>query len=527
MLYRIIKKLLFLFQRLFLDKDEKAFVRHSRATWKSSASLSSGEVLVEENVVASSVVAISYVANVLARKHDAAIKVYSKRKPWLLPWSMRRIYRSFGARFLFYSESGVRAEAEALFADIYPTINNKRDVERLSVEGVPIGDLIYDTHLRNHLIPTIDITGDPFRQTLLEGLCLYLYWKRYFARHNVKAVIVSHCVYAWNAIILRVAVHRSIPVYQATAQRLYYITKSHNYRAYNNFLDYPSRFSELDDQAKADARSTAKERIDLRFSGKVGVDMHYSTKSAYTMDEQAERVVAEGPRVKILIATHCFFDSPHPYGINLFPDFYEWLMFLGRVSEQTDYDWYIKTHPDFLPGNIEVINDFLKRFPKFKLIASDTSHHQLIREGIDCALTVYGTIGFEYAAQGVTVVNASMCNPHVAYDFNLHPETVEEYEAILHDLKNRKATIDIDKVYEYYYCRFLDTFDDWLFQDYQTFIHDIGGHSRQVGSISYRYFLEHLSQEEHRSILHSVETFIASGDYCLMRKHRYKGGEAA
>ena len=33
--------------------------------------------------------------------------------------------------------------------------------------------------------------------------------------------------------------------------------------------------------------------------------------------------------------------------INLFPDFYEWLIFLSKISENTDYDWYIKDHPPY------------------------------------------------------------------------------------------------------------------------------------------------------------------------------------
>ena len=62
---------------------------------------------------------------------------------------------------------------------------------------------------------------------------------------------------------------------------------------------------------------------------------------------------------KILIATHCFFDSPHSYGNNLFPDFHDWLDFLGNMTEETDYDWYIKTHPDYVQGTMEIIESFI------------------------------------------------------------------------------------------------------------------------------------------------------------------------
>ena len=146
---------------------------------------------------------------------------------------------------------------------------------------------------------------------------------------------------------------------------------------------------------------------------------------------------------------HCFFDAPHPFGINFFPDFYEWVIFLGRISEKTDYDWYIKTHPYFLPENDEVLEEIVRKYPKFTLLPKETSHLQIIEDGIDFVLTVYGTIGSEYAALGIPAINASMCNQHIAYNFNIHPKTIQEYEDILMNLTDQKLDIDINKVYEY------------------------------------------------------------------------------
>ena len=75
----------------------------------------------------------------------------------------------------------------------------------------------------------------------------------------------------------------------------------------------------------------ADERLKRRFSGEIGVDMAYSTKSAYGVSKHP-RLIKKSNKTKILIAAHCFFDSPHAYGNNLFPDFYEWLLFLGNMG---------------------------------------------------------------------------------------------------------------------------------------------------------------------------------------------------
>ncbi len=517
----LINKLASVVSSFFLNKDERAFIEHNKEIWRADSNrVGEGHVLVEETALASNVLAISYIANFLCRKTNSKIVAYTKKSQVLLPRSVKEVYESFNAKFLYFSNSHVLAEAETLFNEVYPTLKTKRDVENIRIGGMLIGDLVYDTHLRKHLVPTVELECEEFKKTLIEALSFFLYWKKYFDKNTVSSVIVSHCVYAWNAIILRVAVDRSIPVYQVTAQRVYYITDSHNYRAYNDFLDYPVRFSGLGKEEKKTALALAKERLDLRFSGKVGVDMHYSTKSAYTTFSQDGRVIQKSPRLKLLIAPHCFFDAPHPYGISLFPDFFEWIAFLGGISEETDYDWYLKTHPDFLPGNLAIIDEFVNKYPKFKLIDSRTSHNQIIEEGIDFALTVHGTIGFEYAAKGVTVINASMCNPHIAYDFNIHPRSQAEYEHVLLNLDQQSVSVDLNKVYEYYYCRFIGTYNDWLFDSYGNFIDAIGGHASQVKSVSYDQFLSEFTVSKHKKVMRTVANFIESGDYCIGHEHR-------
>ena len=43
------------------------------------------------------------------------------------------------------------------------------------------------------------------------------------------------------------------------------------------------------------------------------------------------------------MVTH-HFDAPHAWGDLLFDDF-EWMDYLGKLSNELDYDWYIKLHP--------------------------------------------------------------------------------------------------------------------------------------------------------------------------------------
>jgi hypothetical protein len=505
-----------------LDQSEKDFLAHNEKVWKQFLpEESSGEILLELSGMASSIIAFSYLANLLAKMHKARIVGYQASNrigALILNRKVKQIYRSFNVRgFVGLNLSpSQRQQAQQLFRTIVPVLKTKKDVEDLRVEGLWIGDLLYDSHCMEYRVPTIDLGSPAFQASLKKAIGSYVFWRDYLESHRVRSVIVTHTVYVASGVVTRLAIQRGIPVYQINASHLYHMTEKHLW-AYNDFFSYPEKFAELPEEERHRGLLAAQERVQRRLSGEVGVDMHYSTKSAYGRIGKG-RVLKDSPRIKILVATHCFFDSPHPFGVNLFPDFYEWLYFLGEISEKTDYDWYIKTHPDFLPGNIPIIEEFIRKYPKFNLIPSETSHLQLKEEGINFGLTVYGTIGFEYAALGIPVVNASQCNPHIRYHFNLHPPSIEEYRRILLTLPEQDLDIDIEEVYEYYFMAFMHNASDWLFQDYEGLIREIGGYSQQFESVSYRKFQDQFSESRHKQILSSLGRFVESGEYKLRRK---------
>jgi len=511
------------FRPLLFDKAFAGFVRHNKKIWKDfSYNNSESEVLFEFTTMQPNIISCSYFANVLAKKFNAAIKVYSFGENMHTNFSFKRLYKSFnGKSFQYCLNSRQRIELEELFNDIYPQLSSKKDVFDLHVFNIWVGDLLYDYHLITYKVPTVDVNDNRFKVSLKRALYQLIFWRDYFDSHDVKAVNVSHCCYL-VAIPMRIAVHSGIPAYQVNAYGGFCI-KQERLWAYADFYDYPELFGRLSPDEQSKGLTIAQDRIARRFAGEIGVDMPYSKKSAYT-EIKKDRVLSDNNKFKILVAAHCFFDSPNGIGPNLFVDFYEWFEFMGMISKKTDYDWYIKTHPDYLPGNIEIINNFITKYPKFKLIPADTSHHQLIDEGINCVLTTYGTIGWEYAALGKLVINASVTNPHIAYNFNIHPRSIDEYEQILLSLPEQEIDIDINEVYEYYYMNLRrDKMSNWLFNDYDSFIENIGGYINLFTSITYQKFIEEFSYKRHQSVLDLLNSFISSGDYCMQKNH-YMGG---
>ena len=488
------------------------------------------EVLFELNAMHSAHIAYSYLANVLAERFEARIVGYlpTIAQSWqgdLRRWVKRAlgygefgVFASFGATKLVVPTltHEQMARAETLFSKIHPHLNTVADVEAIQVEGVWIGDLACDTYLRDFSRPTIVTSSPEFVLSLRASIEHFVFWDEYFKTHDVRAVNVSHCVYA-NAIPLRVAVSRNIPAYQINPTHAYRLD-AENLFAYTDYRYFRERFAALPPDVRAAGLLEAKQRIERRFAGEVGVDMSYSTKSAFGARTKG-RLLRESGRTKVLIAAHCFFDSPHSYGNNLFPDFYTWMEFLGQMTERTDYDWYVKTHPDFLPGSREVVEEFVARYPRLTLLPANSSHHQIIEEGIDVALTVHGTIGFEYAALGVPVINASQNNPHIAYSFNVHAEDVEHYREVLLRLDTLHLSIDVSEVYEYYFMKFIYNTENLFFNDYDAAIRTLGGYYGQFTPAVYDAWMAEWTPEKHASIVAGLRAFLDSGEFRMEQHH--------
>lgn len=517
------------------DKATQRFIKHNSRVFSGkrvSRASSYGDrvVLMELNAMQSAHIAYSYLGNTLADKFDADIQAYipeAYESKWrkiifyvqkVFALQEFGVYKSFGAsKFVSIQVSKKQKQhAKLLHADLAVKLRNKRDVEDISLNGVWIGDLIYDTYLKKFTEPTIDLNSDEFQSFLLKSIELFVFWQDYFKNNSVQAINVSHCVYNL-AIPLRIAVSQGIPAYQATLTHIYRLNEK-NLFAYNDFHYFRERFSKLPVMEQTEGLSEASRRINLRFSGAVGVDMKYSSKSAFG-SKMPTKVIRESEKLKFLVATHCFFDSPHSYGKNLFPDFYEWLEYLGQLSLETDYEWYIKTHPDYLPGTMEIIGAFVKKYTKFSILPSSTSHHQIIDEGIDCALTVYGTIALEYAALGVPVINCSTNNPHINYNFNHNPGTIEEYQRLISGFKREILEISKEQVFEFYYMKNIFNTENIFFGNFAEIEKKLDGYKKQFSSKIYDEWLSEWSEGRQMKICNAFQKYINSGDFRMTYEH--------
>jgi hypothetical protein len=497
------------------DAATRRFMRHNRRVWRTPrASETAPVVLIDGFNIPQAVVSYSYVANLLCRRERARLVVFQNR-PLVRELAMYRVFRSFGARGYVHARTeDVGAVADEA-ARLLRAVATKRDLLELAVDGIALGQDVYESYLRRFSAATVDL-ADPRLVALLAETVGYLrFWQRYLDEHDVRAVIVSHDCYVENNILLKLAYQRGVAAYMPHIFRLVRLDRPHS--PFLAFPYYRELFDALPPAVQEEGIALAASRLGRRLGGESGVDITFTKFTAFSLPDTGTRALRESDNLKVLICTHCFFDNPHVFGGMLFDDFYEWIDHLGRFAATTDHDWYLKTHPDPLPGTSEIIDELLARHPRLTLLPPTVSHPQLVREGIDVVLTCYGTVGEEYPLLGVPVVTAGY-NPRIAYDFNHHATTLEEYDERLRGLAAiGKPEVDERDVFEFYFMHHLFSYaDDLILDSFEAYA--AGRSAAELeGTSIYEHLLDRFRPEKHAETIARIDGYLASGARFLYR----------
>ena len=464
------------------DPAVRNYCAYNRVIFNNSSKRTDRIILLDCSPIPQWVIANSFFLNKLSKKLDASIVSYGifRRDPYV-----DGLYRSFGCnKHLFVkSNSAIAKERKRLFQLILASVKTKDELFKLKINEVWIGLDIYESILRTG-VPTVEVASFRSRYQIFLALKYYLYFSELFSSGSVQSVVLSHDNYISMGLVAKIAYRYKIPVFLTNPLEIVKTVRTHH--LYERFERFPEFFTSLTETEKNEAISWSKEKLQLRLKGVVGVNMSYQIKSAFT-PKRIDRQTRQSDNIKVVVATHCFFDNPHGLGWMLFTDFYEWICYLGELSKETDYEWYLKPHADYLPGTLETLTRITEMYPKLRLIDPGATWHQLKEEGVSVVLTCYGSIGHELPLLGYKVVNAAY-NPHIAYRFNWHPKTIKEYRNILLNLPSWGEVLDVERIYEFFYVsKAMSQPDDFLFESYERYLADAGGNPLNLST--YAVFL--------------------------------------
>jgi hypothetical protein len=357
---------------------------------------------------------------------------------WLSDWKWRRLYGAFADR-IAYSTAGWLPPWTALrlWRDAWSVWRSLKSVDalvQLSIDGISVGDLIIDSYLRFKPAPALDLT-DPYLLVIIRQTMKNIgKAARYCDRNKPALYLTSYTTYIQHGVPARVAAQRGIPIRAfsnlqepttaITRDNLWHTRDSRNYR---------NDFSALPDQAERIAAAEAQ--LNDRVAGKIDPATGYMKTSAYGSTAMVECDVLGKP----VIFLHDFYDSVHIYRWICFHDFWTWACFTIDTLQAAGIAFAVKPHPNQVTGSSAVIEQLLKKYPDLTMIPTNVTNDQLVRGGMACAVTVYGTVASEMAFMGVPSISCGE-NPHISFDFCHTARTPVEYAELLRNYDNLPGT---------------------------------------------------------------------------------------
>ena len=492
----------------------KKFIKHNLKLFNNNHYKGNGKILIEFNGWSQAHIWMSYLANCLSKKHNSSLCVYEgytlissplkfnlfKKIKFTLAKNFFgkyfKVYKSFGVNEFIRPKISLAIEKKS-FAEFKKIrkIKSKKNILNFKINKILLGDLIYDTYLKNNNVSTVDLNDVKFWEFLLDCIKLYNYWSEYFKNNSIKSLIIVHPTYIYG-IPMRIATSRKIPVYRATFNQITYISKN-NHHMGKDFINLPKTFEFFEELKKKKFLSLAKKKLETILDYKKTI-----------------KLKKKSHKTSIMIAMHNFYDSPHVFGNMLFPDFFEWLNYLVKLSVKTDYEWYFKPHPDNNKKDIKIVSKILSKNKHMKILSTKDGYATVLKKGINFILTCYGTVGYEYSYLGCTVINACKENPNSAYQFNLNPKTISEYEKILLNISKYEINPNKKKILELFFLRKIYFNSNWLSVD-KNLKKKFGWKQDIYKPSMYKIWMQQMTLKKHHEILKKVNNFINTKKFRL------------
>lgn len=380
------------------------------------------------------------------------------------------LYRTLGwsAVLTLAPDPELCRRVEKRAAQIFESLKSKSCVAAIKEKDVLLGDLVYDTYLRDLCQATVDIKDPRLRDYIRDALLMLELSESYFSRNRVKAVFADHLVYIWQGVLLRLAMKREIPLHtvyfnpRPSAQRIDVLARAEGMEMPSrySYWIYPEVFRRLPAEQQAAAREKGRRFLNERIGG-VLHDGVLPGQTAYGHGSKV-RVLSTTDRPKVLVLLHDFCDAVHVFRDLLFDDFFEWIHFLLKEAGQTPYEWYVKPHPNMNDyrrrgidnANQKVVADLKLRYPEVRFLDPATSNRQLAEEGLSAVFTMYGTAAHEMPFLGVPSV-CGADNPHAAYGFAFTPKTREDYISLIKAAGHLAKPESAEEICEFAYMYYL------------------------------------------------------------------------
>ncbi len=340
---------------------------------------------------------------------------------------------------------------KALFSAIAMLLkaSNKEKLLNYKHNGIKVGDLIYDSHIRfGNNYRNFKIFSIPFFLKSIESFFYYHLYIKFFEKHKISYVILSHRVYTVMGLLARIAAKNKAKVI---------ISRTSSIRLYKNENPDEIFLNEFIPERKTIENIINKKHylktddyLKSRFSG--NIKQHdainaYKNKKNYNKEQLIELYNLNPDWPIVYIMPHAFSDAPHSFNFYCFNDYYEWFIETVKyINNIEGVNWLIKPHPSaHMYGEVGEVEEIIEKnnLNNLHIVPVDMST-STVYDSASTIVTVCGTIGIEVACIGIKPIIAGE-SVYSGFGVAHEPKSKEEYFNMLANINklNKLSENDI------------------------------------------------------------------------------------
>lgn len=397
------------------SREEQDFVEENARHWRAAAPRGDGGAILVETALSTpaSLLEKFLIAKTIEQNTGGRI-VAILNALYLQASPAHAVARSFGvSRFVCwwrgYFNPLLIGRVLAQTLSLILLKRSGRTLLDLQIDGIHIGDLVYDTLIRYrpncYTVGTLSLRSH-FR-LIFRAIFNFHSSQILFRRFKVRAIVTSHNVYAEFGILCRIAHNHGASIFLKDMDvfRLYDAQAN----VYEHFLRITS------DELSAGLVDPslvvkAEDYFDQRLNGAIDqVDLNnaYGNKLTYGKAQLLEMFGADPRKKTVFVLAHAFSDAPHVGGKLAFDDYYDWLrQTLDRLSANRDVNVIVKPHPSsYMWGEKGAVEVLLEELGASNIHITPSDFNTLsIKSIADYIVTARGTAGLEYSGLGIPAV---------------------------------------------------------------------------------------------------------------------------
>lgn len=317
-----------------------------------------------------------------------------------------------------------------------------------SLDGVPFGDILYDSYLAGYKVATIPRVNKGVLSTLLTLIYNYYRFKRTLQDCGASAVLVSHQVGLSSGVLMRTALGCGLHVYLRSAGTIKVTLNL--FKSLSEIYQYPYKPRSIDmpllsaiDEATLDRefQDLMEKRTNPHYDKDAGRAYNEKKKVYHSKSEFANDFQVSAAKRFVFVMLHAFNDHPHShFGKMLFKDYYDWfIQTLEFAKTKSDVNWIFKEHPTaaFYPTRDILLPDLFENCPDHIVFldADSSFNSKSLLYIADAVVTVLGTAGVEFAAAGGIPSILAGPSSYSGFGFTVEPNTQTEYFQVLTNIE--------------------------------------------------------------------------------------------